>query len=149
MTHAREQIMSGIQTIVTGLTTTTTNVFRGRAYPIAENNLPGLLLQQGDEEPTSDISEIANDYFVDSILSVDIQIVVQSASNVDTIINQIDAEIIQALAVDYQLGMSSYVINSWQGRITKPDYSNEGSQAIAFSTRSWQVMYRIARTNPN
>jgi hypothetical protein len=42
MAHVRKQIRDAVITSVTGLTTTGSNVFRSRIYPLEQTKLPGL-----------------------------------------------------------------------------------------------------------
>ena len=44
MAHARQSIRDNVVTAVTGLSTTGTNVFRSRVYPLGENKLPALCI---------------------------------------------------------------------------------------------------------
>ena len=47
--HLRRQIRERIVTDVTGLSTTGSNVFEGRVYPIEESKLPCLLVYDAEE----------------------------------------------------------------------------------------------------
>jgi hypothetical protein len=49
MAHKRAQIKARIQTVLTGLSTTGSNVFQSRTYPIATSDLPGLLIYANSE----------------------------------------------------------------------------------------------------
>jgi hypothetical protein len=48
--HLRRQIRERIMTDVTGLSTTGSNVFEGRVYPVEESKLPCLLVYDSEEE---------------------------------------------------------------------------------------------------
>ena len=50
MAHVRQSIRDNVVTVVTGLTTTGTNVFRSRVYPLGENKLPALCVYTAAEE---------------------------------------------------------------------------------------------------
>ena len=47
--HVRQQIRSAIITQVTGLTTTGINVFEHRVYPLAEDDLPAIVVSTTSE----------------------------------------------------------------------------------------------------
>ncbi len=49
MAHVRKQIRDAIVTAVTGLTTTGSNVFRSRIYPLESGKLPGLCVYTKSE----------------------------------------------------------------------------------------------------
>ena len=48
--HLRRQIRERVVTLCTGLSSTGSNVFEGRAYPVEASKLPCLLVYDGDEE---------------------------------------------------------------------------------------------------
>ena len=48
--HLRRQIRERIVSDVTGLSTTGSNVFEGRVYPVEESKLPCLLVYDSEEE---------------------------------------------------------------------------------------------------
>lgn len=51
MSHVRKQIRDVAVTTVTGLTTTGSNVFPSRLYPLSDAELPGLCVYTNSEEP--------------------------------------------------------------------------------------------------
>jgi len=52
--HVRRQIREAIATAVTGLTTTGARVYQSRVYPLADANLPCLLVFSTDETSTAE-----------------------------------------------------------------------------------------------
>ena len=56
--HIRQQIREQVASDLTGLTTTSSRVYQSRVYPLADNNLPGLLIYTKDEssEPVTAVS---------------------------------------------------------------------------------------------
>ena len=50
MAHVRKLLRDNLTTALTGLTTTGSNVYQSRVYPIASNKLPGLLVYSKEEE---------------------------------------------------------------------------------------------------
>ena len=49
MAHVRQSIRDNVVTTLTGLTTTGSNVFASRVYPLATGKLPGLCIYTNDE----------------------------------------------------------------------------------------------------
>ena len=49
MAHVRQSIRDNIVTAVTGLSTTGSNVFRSRVYPLGTNKLPALYVYSNAE----------------------------------------------------------------------------------------------------
>ena len=48
--HLRQQIRERIGTTLTGLSTTGSNVFQSRVYPLEDTNLPALVIYTKSEE---------------------------------------------------------------------------------------------------
>jgi len=69
--HLRRQIRERIVTDVTGLSTTGSNVFQSRVYPIEESKLPCLLVY--DNEETVDIRSMGVIRGISSELNVNIE----------------------------------------------------------------------------
>jgi hypothetical protein len=124
--HLRRQIRERIVTDVTGLSTTGSNVFESRVYPIEESKLPCILVYDADEELTIDSSgsprEIASD------LTVTIEGYAQGGSGktVMRTLNAIQKEIQIALSGDIRvnnLARDSYLVSadaSMNAEATKP-----------------------------
>ena len=54
MAHVRKQIRDAVITALTGLSTTGSNVFRSRIYPLESNKIPGLCVFSKSEATTFD-----------------------------------------------------------------------------------------------
>ena len=57
MAHLRQSIRERIATDVTGLSTTGSNVFQSRVYPVEDGSLPCLLVYTTSEESEVDTME--------------------------------------------------------------------------------------------
>jgi len=144
MTDSREeQILAAITTAVTGLTTTKAKVYRGRSYPLAEGDLPGLLVYMG---PDTLQNEILNDY-IDWSLGVGIEVYVRtSTSLVDTKLSTIRKEVHNAIMTTPQLGLS-FVIDTKPLQATEPEIEGDGNKPIARRRLEFVVQYRSSRTD--
>lgn len=144
MTHRAESIIDTVKTRVTGLTTTGSNVFRGRVYPAQASELPGLWLYLGPDEPQADYSQD----LIDSLLTVHIEAAVKSpTAQIDTELNKIREEVTIALQADYTQGLA-YVIDTLEGEVAEPELSGEGEQPVGVLRMTWQFLYRRSRTDP-
>jgi len=143
MTHRAESIVERIKTVVTGLTTTSTRVYRGRVYPLQESEVPGLLVYMGQDR----IVNVLSQSLMDSMLSVHIDEVVKATGQVDTTLNLIREQVTIALQADHTLTLS-YVMGIEESGADEPNLSGEGDQRIATMRTTWQVLYRRSRTNP-
>ena len=59
MTHARQTIRDAITTVCSGLTTTGTKVYSSRVFPMADANLPGLIVYTSNEEIDEEEGKLA------------------------------------------------------------------------------------------
>ena len=59
MSHARETIRDAVVTAVTGLTITGAKVYPSRVFPLADENLPGLLVYTSNEDIDEEEGKLA------------------------------------------------------------------------------------------
>ena len=97
--HRRETIMQAVEALITGLTTTTSNVERSRAGPVVA--LPALTLAQGQDvlADEQEMSSISRD------LTVNISAHAQSGQQLETDLNQVASEVYAAMVTDRTLGL--------------------------------------------
>jgi hypothetical protein len=144
MTHRAESIVVAVVAKVTGLTTTGTNVFRGRVYALADTSLPALCVYLGEDRILGQYSQAK----FDSELTVNIEAVVKTSSTqVDTVLNQIREQVTIALQADYTQGLA-YLLNTLEGDAAAPELSGDGEQQSAALKLEWKFHYRRARTDP-
>ncbi len=138
-----EQILAAVTTVVTGLATTGTNVFRGRAYPLESNDLPGLLVYLGPDTPSQDLMES----FIDWQLGVGVECYVQSATTtLDTTLAQIRKEVHAAIMATPRLGLS-FVSDTAPGPAAEPEIEGEGSKPVGRRRLEFIVTYRSSRAD--
>jgi len=136
MAHARKAIRDNIVTTLTGLTTTGSNVFRNRVYPIADGKLPGVLIFTESEE--IEPSTITPPRTQMRRLSVAVEAFVKGVSNYDDTLDTICEEIEEALAADLTRGG-----NAKDTRIVsfESEFSGEGDQPVAVGRMTVEVVY--------
>lgn len=144
MTHRAESITATVATTVTGLTTTGSNVFRGRPYNIEAGDLPALFVRMGAEEKLQDQSQGRTLWQLPIIIT---GVVKSITINVETLLNQVRAEVHVALRADYTLGLA-YVYDIDEGAPGDIDIE-AGDQPIASQSWTWAVLYWRAVDNPN
>ena len=145
--HRAEQIMDAVKTAITGLTTTGTNVVRDRTYPLGPTKKSGLSLYQGADSPASTADQSWVELDVALEFTIDIQVIIQSDTNVSQQLNLIRKEIVIALAADITQGLS-FVINTIEGIAETPDIDNL-TQPVAIQVYNWSVHYVRSRTDPS
>lgn len=143
--HIAEQIMAAFVTLLTGLTTTDSNITRDRVYTIDEDELPHLSIFQGLDivEPPDGEDEATNIYFTRQLEAV-IQITCDATSGaLSTTVNLIRKEIHAAIQGD--LTLSGLCINIAEQGITRPELSDERKKRTATAELTYIILYRHTR----
>jgi len=142
--HVRQQIRERIATEVTGLTTTGSNVFQSRVYPLQASNLPGLLIYTTSE--TSEPLDMGRtSRLMGRSLSVNIDAYVKAVSNFDDTVDTVCSEVEVALGGSTINGLVKDIyIES-----TDIDYQSEGDQPLAVATMVWVCEYETAANAPD
>ena len=142
MAHLRQSIRERIATVVTGLTTTGSNVFQSRVYPIEDSKLPCLLVYTTSED--SEVTEMASPRPMTRSLNVIVQGVVGATTPDDTL-DLISKEVEVALAGD--VSINSLANNSFLSS-TEIEFNAEGAKPIGTVILNYVVEYRNLDNNP-
>ena len=142
MAHLRQSIRERIATDVTGLSTTGSNVFQSRVYPIEDGSLPCLLVYSTSEE--SEVTEMASPRPITRILNVVVQGVVGATTPDDTL-DTISKEVEVALAAD--VNINSLAHNSFLSG-TEIEFNSDGAKPIGTVMLNYVVEYRNVDNNP-
>ena len=136
MAHLRQSIRERIATDVTGLSTTGSNVFQSRFYPIEDASLPCLLVYSTSEE--SEVTEMASPRPITRTLNVVVQGVVGATTPDDTL-DTISKEIEVALAADVDI--NDLADNSYLSG-TEIEFNADGAKPIGTVMLNYVVEYR-------
>ena len=142
MAHVRQQIRSQIVTTLTGLTTTGTNVFASRIFPLEQTKLPALCIFTKSEATEFDTITLARS--VNRVLDVAVEAYVIGTANYDNTLDNIAVEVEEAIAADVTLGglaKDAQVIGF------EADYSGDGEQPVAVGRFTLSVQYRTKETD--
>ena len=145
--HVRQQIRSAIITQVTGLTTTGTNVFEHRVYPLAEDDLPAIVVSTTSEG--SSMATIGGMGTVASLqrnLAISVEGYVKATSDVAQTLDTIAEEIEIALGDDETLGG---LVESIELSGTTIEITAEGDQPVGVVKMDYDVVYRTTTGNPS
>lgn len=145
--HVRQQIRSAIITQVTGLTTTGTNVFEHRVYPLAEDDLPAIVVSTTSEG--SSMATIGGMGTVASLqrnLAISVEGYVKATSDVAQTLDTIAEEIEVALGDDETLGG---LVESIELSGTTIEITAEGDQPVGVVKMDYDVVYRTTTGNPS
>lgn len=141
MAHARKQIRDAVIGQINALTTTGSNCFASRVWPMGEDKLPGLIVYTVSE--SADITTMGSARNSYRKLQVNIEAHVKGANPDDTI-DTIAAEIESALGDDHSLG--GLVKDIYYNGI-EIDLKGEGDKPIAVGVLSYVVEYQVKENN--
>ena len=142
MSHVRQQIRDDIVTTLTGLTTTGSNVFRSRIFPLEQTNLPALVIYSKSE--TSEYDTISLPRSVNRVLAVAVEAYVKGVSNYDNTLDTIAVEVEEAIAADVTLGG---LAKDAQITAFEADFAGDGEQPVAVGRFTITVEYRTVEND--
>ena len=134
--HLRQQIRERLGTVLTGLTTTGSNVFESRVYPLETANLPALLIYTKSE--TAEPIVIGTNRLLERNLSVAIECYVKATSNFDDSVDTICKEVETAIAADPTL---NNLAKDTFLESTEIEYNAEGEKPVGYVTLTFNVNY--------
>tara|TARA_Y100001973_G_C5148886_1_gene306989 strand:- start:60 stop:506 length:447 start_codon:yes stop_codon:yes gene_type:complete len=144
LSHLRQQIRERAATRLTGLSTTGSNVFQSRTYPLERASLPGICIFTNEE--TSEIQSQGNPRNVQKILSLSIQgFATQGFTGVDDTLDTISKEI--EIAMQGDINLNNLAQDSYLSE-TSISISGEGEKEIGSVTLTYTVIYQHAENNP-
>ncbi len=144
MSHVRQQIREYFGTNLTGLTTTGSNVYQSRVYPLDNTRLPALLIYTKSE--ASEPIVIGTDRVMSRELSVVVEGYVKSTTNFDDTIDTISKEVEEAIAADRTLGglaKDTYIES------TEISFNAEGEKPLGYVSLTFISNYYVQETNPD
>jgi hypothetical protein len=142
--HVRQQIRERIGTTLTGLTTTGSNVFQSRVYPLEASNLPALVIYTKSEEAEPLV--IGSNRTSERVLSLAVEIYAKLTTNFDDTVDTISKEVETAIAADTTvngLAKDIYLDN------TDIEYNGEAEQPVGFATLTFLINYYVQEQNPD
>ena len=142
--HLRRQIRERAASTLTGLSTTGSNVFQTRVYPMESAGLPGLCIYTTDE--TVELSTIGSIRTLFRRLDLMVEGYAKASANLDDSLDQIAKEVEIAMAAD--IGLNSLAHDSYL-TATENVFSREGEQPIGVIQMSYSVVYESAENAPD
>ena len=142
--HLRRQIRERVATTLTGLSTTGSNVFQSRIYPMESAGLPGLCVYT--QEESVGIQSMGGTRNVSRDLTLIIEGYASASSNIDDTMDAIGKEVEVAMAGDIEinnLAQDSYLSG------VEITLSGDGSTGIGKITHSYIVVYQNAENAPD
>ena len=139
MSHARQQIRNAIATLVTGLSTTGSNVYASRIYRLQASELPALLVYT--ESETSTRSHMQN--ALERNLSVRVEGIAKATADLDDTLDTIAQEVEAALGGQSPAGVEELVLEG-----TDMTLNGDAEQPVGSVVMEYLVRYRTTETAP-
>tara|TARA_Y100001951_G_scaffold55629_1_gene44136 strand:+ start:151 stop:597 length:447 start_codon:yes stop_codon:yes gene_type:complete len=142
--HIRQQIRERVGTVLNGLTTTGSNVFETRVYPLENTKLPALVIYTKDE--TSEPLVISTDRVMSRELELIVEIYVKQTSNFDDEVDKICKEVEIAISADTTInGLAKDCFL----QSTSIEYNTEGEKPLTFASLTFLTNYYVNETRPD
>ena len=145
--HVRKQIRARLLSVLTGLTTTTSNVFASRVTPLADSELPAILVDTLESGEIRAGSAFGPGRLLERSLTVTIGVAVKQTSGYQDTLDQIYKEVEIAIAGDNTLnGLAKYAQPMAEPAV---ELSGEGEKPIAAGRMNYEVVYVTALDAPD
>ena len=142
--HVRQQIRERVGTVLTGLTTTGSNVYQSRVYPLSASNLPGLLIYTLSETSEPDVMGVQQG--VERLLTLAVEGYAKATANLDDTLDTVCKEVETAIAGDTKL--NNLARNAFLTS-TEIQLNGDGEQPIGVATMTFEVNYRTINNAPD
>lgn len=142
--HIRQQIREKFGTTLTGLTTTGSNVFESRVYPLENTSLPALIIYTKSE--TSEPIVIGTQRLMSRDLLVVVEGYAKATSNFDDTIDTISKEVEAAIAADRTLdglAKDTYLES------TEIEFNAEGEKPLGYVSLTFLTNYYVKENAPD
>ncbi|NDV20827.1 hypothetical protein GO013_15560 [Pseudodesulfovibrio sp. JC047] len=135
MAHVRTQVRDALKDRLSGLPTTSGNVFKSRGYPITSEKFPALLIYNGPEASEPVDFDDAKDREFDVIVEAG---AFAPEDQVDDMLDQIAVEVENAIEADQTLGG---LAKSTTLTGSEPDVSIDGEMPFGVLALTFTVNY--------
>jgi hypothetical protein len=142
--HKRQQIREAVGTRITSLTTTGSNVFQSRVYPLETGNLPALIVYTKNE--ANELLEMGSQRTLQRNLSLVIEGYAKGTSNTDDTVDTIAKEVEVAMASDTTFG--GLALDSFL-ETTEIEYNGEGEKPVGIITLTFSIKYTTTENAPD
>jgi len=146
MSHVRQQIRDYFESELTGLSTTGSNVYASRVYPIASPQLPALLIYtQNEVIDDSSFGTVSANRAQNRTLTVIVEGYVRATTGFDDTLDNICKEIEIEVLDDPSLGG---LVTNTELASADAGYSGEGDQPVGTIRLTFEVQYRTLTGQP-
>ena len=144
MAHARKQIRDAAASLLTGLTTTGSNVFENRVYEVAEDELPCLLIYTTNE--TIEAETIGPVRKLGREVELIVEGMAQANDDIDDILDKIGSEVETVIGGNRTLSDTAKeaTLTSVESGLT-----SEGNKPAGNIRMTYTVYYRTDENAPD
>lgn len=143
MSHVRQQIREAAATLLTGLTTTGARVYQNRLHPLADANLPCLLINTDSEEIEALTFHATPE--MDRTLDLMVRCVAKANSNLDDTLDTMLAEVETALGA---ASVMPTLIKTIGAKGIQIDLSDGKESQVGIATLVYRISYITASNAP-
>jgi len=144
VTIRAESILAAAVTKVTGLATTGTRVDRGRGDDIPSELMPCLRVAMGDDLSLTPYLPSLVDSTMELFVTAHAH---DTATNIETLLNQMRGEVVVALLADRTLGLS-YVHGIFELGASRPELTGDLTKPAGRMELKFEVRYRRSASDP-
>jgi Phage minor tail protein U len=146
MSHARTQIRNAVATLLTGLPTTGSHVFKTRTIPLDDTELPALKINTNDEEMAPQT------FNADPVLERNLQLTViavaKATDGLDDELDQITLEVEQAINATETINTLNGLVTSTVLQSIKIETDDELETPIGQAIMNFNVVYYTQAATP-
>ena len=136
MAHVRKLIRDHITTTLTGLTTTGSNVFQTRFFPLEDTKLPALCIYTKSEDTEYSTMTVPRTQM--RVLEVSVEAYVKGTANLDNTLDTIEVEVEEALQTDLTRGCRA---KDTQVTAFEADFQPDGEQTVGVAKFTVSVQF--------
>jgi len=141
MSHVRQQIRDSFYNLCLGLTTTETRAYKSRVFPLADENIPGLIVYTSTEEENEEEGKNAGFQF--RYLRVIVECYDKLAAGLDDQLDDMAAEVETAVFADDIAGIRTIDLES-----TDTEIQEGAEQPVGKIILSFLVSYLTREGSP-
>lgn len=144
MAHVRQQIREAAAALLTGLATSGERVYQNRLHPLADANLPCLLINTDSEEiERLNISAPAD---MERVLELSVRCVAKATANLDDALDTMLAEVETVLG---SAGVMPTLIKSIEMKSLHIEMADGKESPVGVATMDYRITYITASNAPS
>lgn len=144
--HVRQQIREAMAAELTGLATTGSRVFQSRVYPLSDNELPCLLISNGNNGGV-EYASVGYPRLVKRTTVVEVKAVAKLTVNLDDLLDTMCNEVEKAVFANLTLGGLAKDIRLSAEPTT--EMVGDGEKPVGVCTIQIEVDYYVNETAPD